>query len=112
MTTAPLPSERLSIEVGGDADAPELVLSGDLDPHTSPMLSERVGALLDGGASGVTLDVRAIAFADSAGLRVFADTQRRLSESGGTLQLRAPTPGLVRLLSITGLADHLTVLDD
>ena len=56
-----------------------------------------------------TTDPVVYGFADSAGLRVIADTHRRLHEAGGALIVRHPSTSLEKLLAVTGLADHVTV---
>ena len=112
MTDAtPAPGDRLSIDIESDADPTVFVLEGELDPHTSPMLQERIDAEVPEGAAGAVLDFAGVGFVDSAGLRVIADTHRRLSEAGGGLVIRRPSNGLKKLLTVTGLADHVTVED-
>ena len=109
MTDAtPAPGDRLSIDV--ESGQPVVfVLDGELDPHTSPMLQERIDTEVPADASSAVLDFASVGFVDSAGLRVIADTHRRLSEAGGGLTIRRPSNGLKKLLTVTGLADHVTV---
>jgi len=104
----PTPQDRLQVTVD-EGDRTTFVLSGDLDPHTSPYLQERIDATLEEGATTAVLDVGAVSFVDSAGLRVIADTHRRLMNAGGGLVLRNPSKGLEKLLSVTGLSDHVTI---
>ncbi len=103
--STPSPQDRLAVTVEGTTFA----LAGDLDPHTSPYLQERIDEVLADDATTATLDVAEVGFVDSAGLRVLADTHRRLMNAGGGLVLRRPTKGLEKLLSVTGLSDHITV---
>lgn len=104
----PSPQDRLQITVE-DGDPVTLVLVGDLDPHTSPYLQERIDDTLADDATAAVLDVGEVSFVDSAGLRVIADTHRRLMTAGGGLVLRNPSKGLEKLLSVTGLSDHVTI---
>jgi anti-anti-sigma factor len=104
----PTPQDRLQVSIE-EGDRPTFVLTGDLDPHTSPYLQSRIDDALDETATTAVLDVGAVTFVDSAGLRVIADTHRRLMGSGGGLVLRNPSKGLEKLLSVTGLADHVTI---
>lgn len=107
---APAPDDRLRIDVERSGDASVcFVLTGELDPHTAPMLQERIDDELEADASTVVLDVGAVRFVDSAGLRVFADTHRRLSEAGDALIVRSPSTGLQKLLTVSGLSDHVVV---
>lgn len=104
----PTPEDRLDVNVESGPPA-VFVLDGDLDPHTSPMLQAKIDETLADDASSAVLDVTNVGFADSAGLRVIADTHRRLNEAGGALIVRNPSSSLEKLLSVTGLSDHVTV---
>ncbi len=106
--STPAPQDRLTVEVTED-DPVVLRLRGDLDPHTSPYLQELVDERVEGGANAVVLDMAEVSFVDSAGLRVLADSHRRLTAAGGSLVVRNPTSGLQKLLAVTGLADHIAV---
>lgn len=104
----PTPQDRLQVTVEA-GERPTFVLAGDLDPHTSPYLQSRIDDALGEGADAAVLDVGEVSFVDSAGLRVIADTHRRLMNNGGGLVLRNPSKGLEKLLSVTGLSDHVTI---
>lgn len=106
---SPVPSDRLRIDVAEAAQPVAFVLEGELDPHTSPMLQSQIDDALADDAAAAVLDFAGVTFVDSAGLRVIADTHRRLSEAGGGLVVRNPSKGLTKLLSVTGLSDHVTV---
>jgi anti-anti-sigma factor len=88
-----------------------LVLTGDLDPHTAPMLSDAVSEHVDKGVVNLTLDLRGLEFVDSSGLRVIIATHRDLADASGRLTLRAPTESTRRLLEVTGLLDQLDIED-
>lgn len=108
--STPAPDDRLQITIDRAASgAACFVLTGELDPHTAPMLQERIDETVAEDETTAVLDVAGVTFVDSAGLRVIADTQRRLAGAGGSLVLRAPSSGLQKLLSVTGLADHVVV---
>ena len=110
MTDAsPAPADRLQIDTDATADPIVYVLAGELDPHTSPMLQAHIDETLADGATRAVLDFAQVTFVDSAGLRVIADTHRRLDEAGGSLMVRRPSSGLTKLLAVTGLADHVSV---
>ncbi len=104
----PAPEDRLAVVID-DGPPPVFVLEGDLDPYTSPMLQTQIDETLADDATTAVLDVAGVGFTDSAGLRVIADTHRRLSEAGGALVIRHPSAALQKLLAVTGLDDHVTV---
>lgn len=77
---------------------------GELDLATAPQLEEvLLPALKDGGA--VVLDLRALEFMDSTGVRVIVASHVAAGESGGSLVLvRTDPEGPVgRVLEISGL---------
>lgn len=88
-------------------DPHTVTVTGDIDSHTAGDLE----AALDQhpAAADVTLDLAAVTFVDSSGLRAIVRTHRRLTDGGGTLALREPSDPVRRLLDITGLAAELTI---
>ena len=95
-----------------EASGPEtvLALTGELDPHTAPLLQEQIDAVRSSaGATTVVLELSGLTFIDSSGLRVVISTQKALAADGGRLVLRGPSETARRLLEITGLVDHIAV---
>jgi anti-sigma B factor antagonist len=97
----------LTIEVHREGDEAVLTLTGELDPHTAPMLSDELDSLTGEGVTTVVLALAGLGFIDSSGLRVIISADRDLGERGGRLVLRSPSDTVRRLLEITGLSDHL-----
>jgi anti-sigma B factor antagonist len=83
-------------------------LSGEIDAHTAPLLAS---ALADLPAGDTTVDVAGVSFMDSSGLRVLIDAATRARDGGGDLIIANPTPGISRLVEISGLGGQLR-LDD
>lgn len=88
-----------------------LLLRGEVDAHTAPALREAVMARLASGSVDVRLDMQAVTFMDSSGLRVVIDATEKARATDGDVILVAPTPTVRRLVEISGLADHLTITD-
>ena len=101
--------EPLTVTVVGDGDEVMLVLVGELDPHTAPLLQSSIDEALGEQTSSLVLDVAGLGFIDSSGLRVIISAHKVMADRGGRLALRSPTPNTLRLLEITGLADHVDV---
>jgi len=78
---------------------------GELDAATAPVLAEALDRL---GTADVSLDLAEVSFMDSAGVQVIAGVTRRLSASGGSLDVRAVSPVVERVLVITGLDRLIT----
>jgi anti-sigma B factor antagonist len=83
-------------------------VSGEIDAHTAPLLATAMTELPTGV---VTLDVAGVSFMDSSGLRVLIEAATRARDGGGDLVIAHPTPGISRLIEISGLAGQLR-LDD
>ena len=83
-------------------------LSGEIDAHTAPLLAS---ALVDLPAGDVTVDVAGVSFMDSSGLRVLIDAATRARDGGGDLIIANPTPGISRLVEISGLSGQLRLED-
>jgi len=82
-----------------------VVLAGEIDTHTSPLLEDRLLALAD--SSSVTLDLTAVTFISSAGLTAMLATRSRLQAGGGSLSVQNPTPAVERMFTLSGLSDLL-----
>jgi anti-anti-sigma factor len=100
--------ELLSIAITTADDEVVLALGGELDPHTAGSLADAIAAL-DPPADRVVLDLSALTFVDSAGLRVLLAANQDLTGQGRAFVLRSPTDTARRILEITGLLDVLTV---
>jgi anti-sigma B factor antagonist len=106
--TSNLDQLRITAEHAEDREI--LYLDGELDPHTAPLLKQEVDRLAEAGARQIVLDLSRLQFIDSSGLRVVISAHRDIAERGGELTLRSPSETAQRLLEITGLVDHITIV--
>jgi anti-sigma B factor antagonist len=83
-------------------------LSGDLGIASTPVLREQLLSLLR-AASHLIIDLSAVEHADASGLAVLVGSGRRARLLGGSLRLAAPSPEAARILSATGLNQHLSI---
>jgi anti-anti-sigma factor len=83
-------------------------LSGELGIASAPALREQLISLLR-AASHLIIDLSAVEHADASGLAVLVGSGRRARLLGGSLRLAAPSPGVARVLSATGLNQHLDI---
>ncbi len=96
------PEDLLSIETSDDG----LVVAGEIDAHTAPTLAAAIEAA---GNGKVRLDLSAVAFVDSSGLRVLIDAHQHLHDAGGELSIASPSEPVVRLFEISGVQDYLVI---
>ncbi|MCW2714815.1 MAG: anti-sigma factor antagonist [Frankiales bacterium] len=102
MTVEPLPQQgRVRV----------LRATGELDVMTSRSVLPALPEMVE-GAAGVVLDVSAVTFFDSSGLRLVDRLARACGGQGAQLRVVAP-PGTMarRVLEIAGMVAHL-VEDD
>jgi anti-anti-sigma factor len=95
----------MEVHIAHPGGGPAIVtMRGQLDVDTAPALRTSFDELAAQGATRIIVDLAALDFCDSIGLSTFVVGHTRCVEQGGWLRLAAPTPFLVRLLSIVGVA--------
>ena len=86
----------------------EVVLVGELDIATAPMLRARLGELIIDGHRDLRLNASGLLFLDAAGVGLLVETGQRLGELGGDLRLHGVHGLALRTLSICDLLEVLT----
>ena len=86
-----------------------VAIGGDLDIASAPAVRERLLSLLRPGACRLVIDMSAVRYADASGLAVLVGSRRRARLLGGSLRLAAPSPEVARVLSATGMNQHLDI---
>jgi anti-anti-sigma factor len=102
-----------TISVNVEQDRAVVVLRGEHEAYTADKLAKQVGALLDEGLP-IMIDLREAEFIDSTVVGVLIAARRRADERRLRLELllgRETGWPVRRLLEITGLEDHLHVVD-
>jgi anti-sigma B factor antagonist len=106
-----LPTQNeFNVELSGDDHAIVLSVTGELDLATSPELE----AALERAATGpelLILDLRGVSFMDSTGLSLLVKAHRRAQESQRRLAVVRGGAQVQRLLTLTGVAERLTLID-
>jgi anti-sigma B factor antagonist len=96
----------------GDGRPLRAIVSGEIDFASAPSMQARIiGACEQRHARRLILDLTGVHFMDSSGLRVLLHLQRELAGDEGGLVLFGPTEEVRKLLTLTGLDQHLTVSD-
>jgi anti-sigma B factor antagonist len=85
-----------------------VVVAGEIDMATAPMLARELTAAIEAGDGPVVLDLVEVTFFDSSGLRVAIVAHRDLGEHGRRLGVVCDPEGHVRrTFALAGLADVL-----
>jgi anti-anti-sigma factor len=77
-----------------------LVISGELDLNTMPLLSERLSLILRRKPRRLVVDMARTSFMDCASARLIAGAVRSLPDTG-QLVIRRPSPAVRRVLELT-----------
>lgn len=78
-------------------------LKGELDIFSSPMLKEKLYALIDSSSSDVVIDLNEVTYIDSTGLGVFVGALKKSKQKGVGIVLKNLKPNVKKVFSITGL---------
>jgi anti-anti-sigma factor len=88
-----------------------LHLRGDIDLSNAEHLQQRIHHAVAGN-SEVVLDLSAVEYIDSQGLRLLSQLSKKLSREGSNLQLIAPPGSFARsILELTRIGDDLVIID-
>ena len=99
--------QSLSCELRADSDAVTLLPCGELDMATAPTLDGDLRAARDLGFAMLFVDLRDLAFIDSAGVQLFVRWAAAAETDGFAFRLAPGTAAVQRVFEITGLADVL-----
>jgi anti-sigma B factor antagonist len=102
---------NLSVEVHNGNDAVVIGVSGELDLASSPALESELERGAAAKAALVIVDLRQLEFMDSTGLSVLVRAHQRATENGQRFGVVKGAQQVQRLLSLTGVADRLTLVD-
>ena len=84
-----------------------LALQGRLDTATAPALEEELNASL-AGVTSLVLDMTALEYISSAGLRVLLSAQKRMNAQG-EMKIRSVNETVMEIFEVTGFSDILTI---
>ncbi len=87
-----------------EAEATVVAVRGELDLQSAPLVRSRLDALTAGPGPDLVLDLRDVSFVDCSGLGVLCRARTRALARHGRMRLVTDSPGLLRVLSVTGLS--------
>jgi anti-sigma B factor antagonist len=110
LSPGPLPTDDLlRVETHTVDGTARLVLAGEVDCSTAPLLRRALDTAFADGACAVTVDLEAVTFLDSAGLSALAVAHRTAIGRGVRLRVLVGTRAVARALQVTGLWELLAV---
>jgi anti-anti-sigma factor len=102
---------HFNVERRAERGATVLEVTGELDLAASPTLEDRLEQVFGDSVSQLIIDLRGLEFIDSTGLSVLVKAHQRSAEAGCRFGLVNGGSQVRRLLSLTGIAERLTVAD-
>ena len=110
------PDSRTAVQVDvllpEEDDAPTVVrLRGELDVSEVRTVDDELAPVVARTDGDVIIDVEDLQFIDVGGLNLLARTAGTLTAADRVLRLRAPSPILLRMLHVTGLDEHVEIVD-
>jgi anti-sigma B factor antagonist len=99
--------DHLRIAVSQEDDRVVLSLDGELDMASAPLLQRAVEDVELARKPLLVLDLGRLEFIDSTGLRIILATRKRCQERDQELAVTQGSQQVERLLSVTGMAEHL-----
>ena len=84
-------------------------LSGRLDTITSPQLEEEINRNSFDDIETVTLNMRALEYISSAGLRVVLKLHKKMTAQGGQLKLINVNDMIMEIFTMTGMDSFLEI---
>ena len=100
--------DAFRVELSDDLDGARL--SGELDLLAYEKADVALSPLFD-APGDVTLDVSAVTFIDSSGIRLFVRLERAI-RGRGVLHLTGPSPHIARVFEVAGLHDLGIMVED
>jgi anti-sigma B factor antagonist len=102
------PAPELHVSVADEGATRTLAFAGEIDMASCPLVSELVSAALwDADVRSVVIDLAAVTFVDSTGLRTLVHEHERCRRDGIGLAI-VPGPAAVqRVFEVCGVLEHL-----
>ena len=92
-----------------DDQSATVVLSGELDLGSAPILRECLAELANVGTINLEIDLANLTFLDSTGISLLVTDFKRSTALGGSFMVRNVSPQAMRVLEISGLVELLSV---
>jgi anti-sigma B factor antagonist len=99
------------VDVQGIDAATVIAVRGDMDIASIEALDAALDQALEGAPARVTMDLRAVGFVDSSGLRFLLRANARARNEGWELEISRPGETAIKALAVTGVLELLPFVD-
>ena len=105
-------SGLLSLDSTQAGEIRTLKLRGELDLANADILQEAFDEALETRCRRIVLDLRQLTFIDSTGIAILISAIERDGTDGTEVRfVPSPAPAVTRVLTLTGVAERMPVLD-
>lgn len=101
----------MQINVSEDSGVTVIAVEGRVDSSSANYLGQTLNTSLEQGANRLVVDLEAVDYVSSAGLREFVSALKRAREDDGDLRLASPTQRVREVLELSGLDSVLAVYE-
>lgn len=98
----------MTINMNRDGADLTLTLEGRLDTTTAPQLEAELRPALADGVENLTVDLKALDYVSSAGLRVLLSAQKIMNKQG-EMTVRNVNEAVMEVFEVTGFVDLLNI---
>jgi anti-sigma B factor antagonist len=102
----------LSIETRSDGGVAQVVLAGEFDLAAVPQFEDAIAGVEAGRPAAIVIDLSALTFMDSSGLRALVTADDRAGTAGRRLAIVPGPPAVRRVFEITQLDSKLDLVED
>jgi anti-sigma B factor antagonist len=106
-----LAAPSFDLDVVREGSSARIAPAGELDIATAPRLEQAIAEVIGDDGADLVLDLRALTFMDSTGLRTLVQTHQRAQSEGFNLAIWRGPHQIDRLLAVSGLEDVLPLSD-
>ncbi|MFY9264725.1 MAG: STAS domain-containing protein [Solirubrobacterales bacterium] len=103
-------ARQFDVKASVDGDVTTVRVSGELDIATAEMLTETLEAIHVSTGRSLVIDLSAVSFMDSTGLRILIGANRRAGEDGYRLSIVTGDSPAGRVLELSRMDEHMHVI--
>jgi anti-sigma B factor antagonist len=99
----------MSLIVASHGDRTVVTVAGDLDDTVASDFQREIERHLEASTARIDIDLSAVGFCDSSGLRALMIVSRKAADQGIRLTLAAPSTAVQLVLEVSGILHHIPV---
>ncbi|MCC9620341.1 STAS domain-containing protein [Thalassospira sp. MA62] len=101
----------MAVEVKADGPVQTILMIGRLDSSSAAEAEATVKAVIEQGADRLLIDMSALDYISSAGLRVVLVAAKNMQKTGGSMAVCGMSPSVREVFEMTGFLKILKVYD-